>query len=87
MDAFVIRGFSIDPQTQVGFYGSSDQLLQQRMSDLEGRLPSLRWLVTIHPLIGTGQTHQPLSPLYGQPLRRVELCEFPPCHPKDMESD
>ena len=39
----VNRGFSLDGKTQMGFAGSTAQVQQQRMSDLEGRGAALRW--------------------------------------------
>lgn len=45
----VNRGIPLDAQTQVGLYGSSDHVLQQRMSDLEGYVQARRWEVKTLP--------------------------------------
>lgn len=68
---YTARGIPMGSQTQVGFVGSLAQVLQQRMSDLEGRALALRWAVPIHPVPNMAPMRQPQWPLYEQRFHRI----------------
>ena len=83
---FVVRGIPIDGQTQVGCAGLPTQVLQQRMSDLEGHALALRWSVTIRPVTSTVQMRQPRWPLCEPQFLRMGERELEPVRQEDTES-
>lgn len=82
---FVARGIPTG-QTQVGYAGLPTQVLQQRMSDLEGHAVALRWVATIRPETNTGRMRQPMWPLCVPLFPRMEVRELPPSRREDTES-
>ena len=69
----ISRGIPLDSRTQVGFCGSSAQVWQQRMSDLEGASLALRWVEPIRSWKNIGSLcqfpwllHEQQPPLMGE---------------------